>query len=93
VKRVLVVCGTAIATSTLVAMRIREAAEAEGLQVQMTQARASEVSSYAGQVDLIVSSVGISTDVGVPVISAIPLLTGVGEHETMRAILTVIREG
>lgn len=90
-KRVLVVCGTAIATSTLVATRIREEAEKAGIQVHVMQARVTEVPNYKDSIDLIVSSTPVPYEVSVPVLNAMPLLTGIGEVEALAQILGAIK--
>ena len=87
-KIVLVACGNGIATSTVVASKIREACEDVGLDVSVNQCKLLEVESKASDYDLLVTS-GMFTggDVNIPVVSAIALLTGVGEEEAMQEIL------
>jgi len=87
-KKVLVACGNGIATSTVVASKIREACEDAGLNVSVNQCKLLEVESKAGDYDLLVTS-GMFTGgtVNIPVVSAIALLTGVGEEEAMGEIL------
>ena len=90
-RRVLVACGTAIATSTHVASRLqREFAEA-GLDVDITQCRVSEIGAYVDHVDLVVSTAPFAGALTVPVISGIPFLTGIGDEEALEQILDVLR--
>ncbi len=45
-KRILVACGTAVATSTVVAKAIESALEQHGIQATIQQCKASEVPSW-----------------------------------------------
>ena len=92
-KRVLVVCGTAIATSTHVAARIREICRDHGIDVDIVQARVQEVPAYAHAVDLIVATSQVAYPVIVPVESGIPFLTGLGEERLAERIVQVLRKG
>lgn len=91
-KKVLVACGNGIATSTVVAEKIREACRENGINVSVTQCKLLEVESKAADFDLMVTS-GMFTggNVSIPVIGAISLLTGVGEEETMQEIIDKLK--
>jgi len=92
VKRILVACGTAIATSTLVAVQIREEMEKRGIKVETRQCKATEVPSYAQDVDLIVSTTPVPTDLGKPVIQTLAFLTGLGKEEVLNQIEKALKE-
>jgi galactitol PTS system EIIB component len=91
-KKVLVACGNGIATSTVVAQKIREACKENGIDVSVTQCKLLEVESKAAEYDLMVTT-GMFTggNVTIPVIGAISLLTGFGEEETMQEILDKLK--
>ena len=89
-RRVLVACGTAIATSTHVANRLAREFQARGLDVAITQCRISEVNAYASDVDVIVSTAQVAQAVPVPVVSGVPFLTGIGDEEALAAILSAL---
>ena len=59
-KKILVACGTAIATSTVVAKKLEEKLRGRGLAVAIDQCKASEVGSKASGYDLIVSTTRVS---------------------------------
>ena len=90
-KRVLVACGTAIATSTHVAERIKELCRSRGIDVEVIQSRVQEIPSYADSVDLIVATTQVAGVQRVPVISGIPFLTGVGEEDVEAQIVDVLK--
>lgn len=91
-KKVLVACGNGIATSTVVAEKIREACKENGIDVSVTQCKLMEVESKAEGYDLMVTT-GMFTGgkVNVPVVGAISLLTGFGEEETIEEILSYLK--
>ncbi|NPV69222.1 MAG: PTS sugar transporter subunit IIB [Firmicutes bacterium] len=92
VKRILVACGTGIATSTMVADKVAEACRSAGIQADITQCKAIEVPSYAGQgVDLIVTTTPVSPKTKVPVVNALPYLTGIGADEVSKQIIEKLR--
>ena len=77
-KKILVACGTAIATSTVVAKKLEEKLRARGLAVTIDQCKASEVGSKASGYDLIVSTTEVDDTRGKPHVRTLSFLTGVG---------------
>ena len=55
-KKVIVACGGAVATSTVAANKIRELAKREGIPVEVTQCRVNELDSKKDGIDLIVTT-------------------------------------
>ncbi|WP_040213445.1 PTS sugar transporter subunit IIB [Clostridium polynesiense] len=91
-KRVLVACGNGIATSTVVASKIREACEDQGIDVNVSQCKLMEVESKASDYDLLVTTGKFeSSEVSIPIVGAISLLTGIGEEETIEEIINHIK--
>ncbi len=91
-KRILVACGTAIATSTVVAKGIEEALKERGIQIITRQCKASEVRSLAGDADLIVTTTPVPSDLGVPVIQTLAFLTGIGKEEVIEQIISELQK-
>lgn len=90
-KVVLVACGTAIATSTVVAKAIEERCKAEGIAVRTRQCKAAEVPTLAKEADLIVTTTPLPKDIGVPVIQGLAFLTGIGKDQVLDDICTALR--
>ena len=91
-KRVLVACGNGIATSTVVGTKIKEKCEDSGIMVSVTQCKLLEVESKAENFDLLVTTGKFTGgNVGIPVIGAISLLTGIGEEDTLEEIIAALR--
>lgn len=92
-KTILVVCGSGVATSTAAALGLKEKLEERGVKVKVKQ---TDVFSMAGNlegVDLIASTCALKGDFGVPVVSAVPLLTGIGVEELIDEIVRKLQGG
>lgn len=91
-KRILVACGTGMATSTAAAESLREALEAQGINPEIAQCKVSELRSQVDSFEphVIVTTAKVSDDFGVPVFSGQPFLTGIGEDEVVDDIVGVI---
>jgi galactitol PTS system EIIB component len=91
-KVVLVACGTAVATSTVVARAIEEACKQAGIRVMTRQCKASEVMALIPQgADLIVTTTQLPKDLGIPVIQGLPFLTGIGRDATLKQIIDTLK--
>jgi PTS system galactitol-specific IIB component len=91
-KTILVACGTAIATSTVVAKAIEEALEDRGMSANIRQCKASEVPSLAGDADLIVTTTPVSVDRDIPIIQTLAFLTGIGREEVIEQIVDKLKD-
>ena len=93
-KRVLVACGTSIATATYAATKIREMAEAAGIPVDVIQCKAMEIKGRVQTVKphLIVAMTPMPNDLGVKVFSGIPFLSGVGVDKLKADILEELKK-
>jgi PTS system galactitol-specific IIB component len=91
-KTVLVSCGTAIATSTVVAKAIEEACKENGIKVITKQCKGTEIPQYLEGADLVVTTSQLRFDPGIPVIQGLPFLTGIGKDKVLEQILDILRE-
>lgn len=85
-KRVLIICGTGIATSTVVASKVRDHLQEVGIQASVDQGKVMDLLRGDIEADLIVATTDVPDTVTVPVVRAIALLTGFGEDEVYRQI-------
>ena len=90
-KRILVACGTAIATSTVVARAIEEAMKERGIAVTTRQCKAAEIRGLLQGVDLVVTTTPVPQDLGVPVIQTLAFLTGIGKEAVIEQIATLLQ--
>ncbi|UOF90401.1 PTS sugar transporter subunit IIB [Fodinisporobacter ferrooxydans] len=86
-KRILVVCGTGVATSTVVNKKLSVFLKEKGIEAEILQGKVMEVKSLSAQVNLIVATTKVTADVSVPVVNALPLLTGIGQEKVFSEIL------
>lgn len=90
--QILVSCASSMATSTVVAMQVRELLEEHGLEANVTQCSFSELDSKLtyNPPDLILVSGPVKDYGNVPVIVATPFLTGVGKEAVEAKIIEVV---
>ncbi|MGE5483874.1 MAG: PTS sugar transporter subunit IIB [Ignavibacteriales bacterium] len=87
-KRVLVACGTGIATSTVVATKVADACQKSGVAADIIQCKAIEIPSYVAQgVDLIVTTTPLPQKITVPVVNGLAYLTGIGADQVTEQII------
>ena len=91
-KHVLVICGTGVATSTVVATKIKEHCAAQGVEVDVKQGKVMDLVGGRASADLIVATTQVPSDVTVPVISGLPFLTGMGLDGTLNQIVAALRD-
>ena len=89
-KRVIVACGGAVATSTIAANKVVELCKKNGIDVEICQIRISEIESNL-PADLIVTTSKVKRDCGVPLITGMPFISGVGVEKTEIAIMDVLK--
>jgi galactitol PTS system EIIB component len=90
--KILVVCGSGVATSMHAAYKLREFFEKQKLPVAIDGAGNNELAGRLGAYDIILSNSQVTVKTDKPVFSAIPLLTGVGERELMSQVLQTAKD-
>ncbi|MGB4681032.1 MAG: PTS sugar transporter subunit IIB [Dethiobacteria bacterium] len=90
--KILVVCGSGVATSMHAAYKLREYLEKENLNVSIDGCGNNELPYRAESYDIIVSNAQVTVDLGKSVFSAVPLLTGIGEKELVQQIADTVRK-
>jgi len=89
--RVLVACGSGIATSTLAADRVKEICTERGVSVEILKCTIQEVPSLASQCDVIVTTTRYSQNVGKPVVNGVAFITGIGEEKAIDQLISAIK--
>lgn len=91
---ILVVCGSGVATSTVVAERIKEIAQNVNVPVDVHKAPVTAIHGEIGNLapDLIVNVTPVPDDVRIRTISGINLVTGINEDETETTIGNALRD-
>lgn len=89
-KKVAIICGAGIATSTYVLNKLEKLCKEHGIQVQFAKGLALEADRLVQGADFIVATTQIQKNYGIPVINGLSFLTGIGEEETKQAILELL---
>lgn len=89
-KKVLVACGGAVATSTIAAEKIRELLADNNIPADVEQCRIPEIAGRASEADLIVTTARVDADYGTPVVHGIAFISGVNEEATQQKILDIL---
>lgn len=90
-KRVLFVCATGIATSTVVEEKVIDYCREQGIDFDYDQRNVTSVPSIADDFDLIIATTNIPFELTTPVISDLPILTGFGIEDTLKQIGDALR--
>jgi PTS system galactitol-specific IIB component len=93
-KTVYLVCATGIATSSMLKVKVLDFLESKGIDVELFQYRVAEMFPDRIKADVIVSTTSMPPEVEeqFTVISGLPLLTGIGEEETLEAIAKALSD-
>lgn len=89
-KKVLIICGTGVATSTVVAQKVRQHLQSAGVQATVEQGKVMDLVGHGTDADLVVATTDVPASVTVPVIRALPLLTGMGEAQVLDEITAAL---
>jgi PTS system galactitol-specific IIB component len=92
-KKVYLVCGTGIATSSILRVKIEEYLEEHDMQATVQQLRVAELNPGLIDADVIVSTTAIPPEIQekAPVVDGIPLITGIGEREALEKVVEILK--
>lgn len=87
-KKLLVMCGSGIATSTVVMNKVKDWLKAEGLEKEVTlfQSKVAEEANRLDEYDVVISTTAVPDNLKDKVIMAVPLLTGIGADKVFEEI-------
>lgn len=91
VKKVLVACGTAVATSTVVANALEEEMKEHGILITTRQCKVTEVPSLIADFDLVVSTTRVPPNLPKPSVVTLAFLTGIGKAEVIEQIVKILK--
>lgn len=92
--KILSVCGSGVVTSHMVANKIKDMLSEEGYDVDTDECNPSELDGYLtrGSYDFIAYSSPIGDAHGTPALSAMGLITGLGDDEFLEDALKILKE-
>ncbi|MBC3797774.1 PTS sugar transporter subunit IIB [Acetobacterium tundrae] len=93
-KLVLVACGTALATSTVVARKIEQIAQENGIECKTVQARAVDTFSKYQELhpDAIVCTCQLEGEIDAPIINGRAFLTGINLQSTIDQLIGILKK-
>jgi galactitol PTS system EIIB component len=88
-RRILIVCGTGVATSTVVADKVAQLLKRTGIQADIRRAITAQAGTAAKDADLIIATTQVQ-DVSIPVLSGLPYITNVGVQKLEEQIISIL---
>ena len=90
-KKVIVACGGAVATSTMAAEEIKDLCADNNIDIEIVQCRVNEIDTYiSDEVALICTTAKVDRTFGeIPLFHGMPFISGVGDDELRAQILEV----
>ncbi|ACZ08591.1 Galactitol-specific phosphotransferase enzyme IIB component [Sebaldella termitidis] len=89
-KRIIVACGSGVATSQTVASKVEKLLKEKKINAKVEAVDIKSLKTYLKQSDVYISIVPAKEEVGIPVLSGIPFLTGVGVNEELEKLIKII---
>lgn len=90
-KRILVACGSGVATSTMVAETLKNEFAKRRFRAEVRVVDFKSLRAQATSADLFVSIAPYEKiDYGIPMVNGIPVLTGIGVDETVDQIIKIL---
>ena len=90
--KLMVACGSGIATSTHAASMVQEYMEERHIPVSIMTCSVQDLANRLSGCDVILSTAQVSFESGLPVFNGVPLLTGVGDDELLAELAAKILE-
>jgi len=87
-KKLLIMCGTGVATSTVVTNKVKEWLGQKGYEndVQLYQSKVADEMNRIDDYDIIISTTVVPDSIKSKVINGLPLLTGMGKDEMFQEV-------
>ena len=89
-KKIIVACGGAVATSTVAADAIRDLCKSHGIAADVQQMRIIELDDAAAGADLVVTTMHIKPTFDAPYVNGMAFLTGMNREATEEKILSIL---
>lgn len=90
--RILIACGSGIATSTVAQERVKEILAEEAIPAAITKGTVGQVESLQDSVDLILVTTRYNRPLDKPVVSVFGLISGINEEQTVADVVAACRK-
>ena len=91
-KKIYAVCGSGVATSTMIASKVRDYLEERGVQCDVQTTTYGIVNGGGLVADCLVSTNPNITCGDIPVVPGVALLTGMGEEAVLEQVYQIVKE-
>lgn len=91
-KRIIVACGSGVATSQTVASKLDRELEKRGMKVNIEAVDMKSLDYHIKSADAYISIVKPEKDYGIPVFNGIAFLTGIGMNQELEKIIEFIKK-
>ena len=90
--KIVIACGSGVATSTVIAERVQRVVKEAGFNAQIVQCGVNGVEAEAKDATLVVTSLGkLKVEADVPVVVAFSYITGMGGDATDAKIVEILK--
>jgi PTS system galactitol-specific IIB component len=90
--KVLIACGSGIATSTVAQEKVKEILKEEKIHAKITKGTVGQVQYLQDDVDLILLTTKYNKPLNKPVISVFGLISGINEEQIKKEIIKTCKE-
>lgn len=91
-KKIIVACGSGVATSQTVASKLLRLMDSRGVKVEVEAVDMKSLDQHIKNADAYVSIVKPQKDYGIPVFNGVAFLTGVGMEQELDKIIEFINK-
>lgn len=90
--KVLVACGSGVATSTIAQQAIKEIAEQEGVRIRLMKGTIAEVPSKQHDVDVVFTTANYRNPLEKPHLSVFGLVSGINKQQTAKKVGDLLKQ-
>lgn len=88
--KILVACGSGIATSTLAVSVVEELCKDNNIPADIIKSSMHEIESYASSVDVILTTNKFSKELGVPIVNVVAFISGINEEKVKEDVKNLL---
>lgn len=89
--KVLIACGSGIATSTVAQERVKEILKEAGIPAQITKGTIGQIPALAPSVDVVMTTTRYPKPLDKPILQVFGLISGINEDKVAQEIVNVCR--
>lgn len=90
--RILIACGSGIATSTVAQEKVKEILKKAGIPARITKGTVGQIPALQGDVDVIMVTTRYPKPLDTPLVQVFGLISGINEGQVQEEIVSVCRQ-